>query len=217
VEKVTEMASGFAQAGYVVLRGFVPEPARAFLYEYALKSVKAGRLRIGDSTMADTPNFYCDPFTDTLLELLLPRMETETGLMLFPTYSYFRVYKHGDVLKRHQDRYSCEISATLNLGRMSDEPWPIWVEVEGVARNISLEPGDAMLYRGIEIPHWRESFSGEHSAQVFLHYVDQNGQHKDLIYDGRKSLSTSPMSTHLMEQLMGSSISEEGKLRSINR
>ena len=211
MEKLTETTSGFAQAGYGIVRELVPGPVRSFLYEYALKSAQAGRLRIGDSAMPDTPNFYCDTFTDTLLELLLPRMEAESGVRLFPTYSYFRVYQHGDVLRRHKDRLSCEISATLNLGCAANEPWPIWIEVGGVAKSASLEPGDAMLYKGIEIPHWRESFPGEHSAQAFLHYVDQNGPYKDMIYDGRKGLSTSPMSLHLMEQLMGSSMTGKRK------
>ena len=29
--------------------------------------------------------------------------------------------KKGDVLHRHKDRYSCEISTTVNLG--GDSPW----------------------------------------------------------------------------------------------
>ena len=46
----------------------------------------------------------------------LPIMEKKTGLKLHPTYSYARIYKAGDImLKRHKDRFSCEISTTLNL------------------------------------------------------------------------------------------------------
>ena len=50
-----------------------------------------------------------------------------TGLKLNPTYSYARIYKKGDVLHRHKDRFSCEISTTMNLG--GDE-WPIYIEAK---------------------------------------------------------------------------------------
>ena len=53
---------------------------------------------------------------EALLETLLPRVEAESGMRLLPTYSYLRVYKRGDVLRRHTDRPACEMSVTLNLG-----------------------------------------------------------------------------------------------------
>jgi hypothetical protein len=52
-------------------------------------------------------------------------MEKQTGLKLIPTYSYARIYKKGDILHRHKDRFSCEISTTLNLG---GDSWPIYIE-----------------------------------------------------------------------------------------
>jgi hypothetical protein len=55
-------------------------------------------------------------------------MEKHTGIKLSETYSYARIYKEGDVLARHKDRYSCEISTTLNLG---GEPWPIYLDPTG--------------------------------------------------------------------------------------
>lgn len=201
MEKGIVTPKDFANQGYVLLPNLVSEAMVAFLYEYVLKSAKAGRLRSGDAGVPDSPNFYSDPFMDTLLELLLPRMEKECGGLLFPTYSYFRVYKHGDVLKKHTDRPSCEVSATLNLGYAAQEPWPIWIETANSTKSFPLKPGDALLYKGIELPHWREKFLGEHSAQVFLHYVRQDGPNKDLIYDKRNSLTTSPMISRLMVQI----------------
>ena len=126
---------------------------------------------------------------ETLLTRCLPIMEKTTKLKLFPTYSYARIYKTGDVLKRHKDRFSCEVSTTLNLG---GDLWPIHLEPKknvGVAddkkiTNVSnnkgvrvvLKPGDMLVYRGNELEHWREEFLGDHCAQVFLHYNDQKSQ-----------------------------------------
>ena len=92
-------------------------------------------------------------------------------LDLIETYSYARIYKKGDILARHKDRYSCEVSATLALG---GESWPIFLEPSGEEGKegikVTLEPGDMLIYKGCEVEHWREAFEGENCGQVFLHY-----------------------------------------------
>ena len=50
-------------------------------------------------------------------------MNKETSLKLSPTYSYARIYNKGAILQKHKDRYSCEVSTTLNLG---GDMWPIY-------------------------------------------------------------------------------------------
>src|SRR4029079_7309768 len=100
---------------------------------------------VDDDDVPDTPYRYADPFMESLLSALLPRVEAECRLELYPTYSYFRVYKRGDALKAHRDRPACEISATICLGYEADAPWPIWIEAEGGGRAIDLEPGDGMF------------------------------------------------------------------------
>ena len=82
------------------------------------------------------------------------------------------------------------ISMTVNLGTSGDEPWPIWIAgPQGIA-SVSLNPGDGLIYRGCDCYHWREPFHGTHLAQVFLHYVDQNGPNAEWKYDKRPRLST---------------------------
>ena len=122
---------------------------------------------------------------------MLPVMKKETGLDLIPTYSYSRIYKNGDILRRHKDRPSCEISTTLNLG---GEPWPIFIDGTGADSILSgretttvvkpnapegtkvlLEVGDMLVYSGCELEHWREPLEGDVCGQVFLHYNHVNG------------------------------------------
>ena len=137
-----------------------------------------------DEQVPNTFSVYGDPAFDTLLMKVLPVMREQTGLDVLPTYSYARVYKKGDILKRHKDRPSCEISTTLNLG---GDPWPIFLEGEQVDLNV----GDMLIYEGCKLEHWREPFEGEHCGQVFLHYNNKNGQFKDInIFDGRDKLGT---------------------------
>ena len=129
---------------------------------------------------------YNDPLGESILAAVLSRVREQSGLDLLPTYSFSRIYLAGGRLGRHIDRPSCEVSGTLLLG--SDRPWPIGVEVDGEKREVSLEPGDLMLYRGCEVPHWRDRYSGEFSAHVFLHFVEAAGRHAHLIYDEREGL-----------------------------
>ena len=124
-----------------------------------------------DEQVPNTYSHYADLVMETLLQKVQPLMEKYTGLKLSPTYSYARIYKKGDVLARHKDRFSCEISTTLNLG---GEQWPIYLEPSGregqAGIKVDLEPGDMLIYSGCDLEHWREAFAGKNCAQVFLHY-----------------------------------------------
>jgi len=110
-------------------------------------------------------------------------MEEETGLELSPTYGYSRVYTYGAVLNKHKDRPACEVSVTVMVGS-SKEEWPIYMD----GTEINLKPGDAAIYLGCEVEHWREEFKGDWHMQFFLHYVDKNGPFSNLEFDGRPLL-----------------------------
>ncbi len=178
----------FQRDGYVVLPALLGEARRAALHAHALTAAAEPGVYRADPEVPDTPVVYGDPIMETLLEELLPRVEAEAQRRLYPTYTYYRVYKRGDVLRRHTDRESCEISLSVSLGYAAAEPWPLWVDRHGEPRAIPLRPGDALMYRGIELPHWREAFAGEHAVQLFLHYVDQTGPYRAFRFDQRPSL-----------------------------
>jgi hypothetical protein len=124
--------------------------------------------------------FYTDPLMDSLLVNKVSLMEKETGLKLFPTYSFWRMYSELADLKKHKDRPSCEVSVTVMIDSDGTK-WPIFMQ--GV--EINLEPGDAVIYLGCELEHWRDEFKGDWHAQTFLHYVDVNGPYADYKYDRR--------------------------------
>ena len=156
-----------------------------------------------DQQVSNTYSHYADPVMETLLMKVLPKMQQETGLRLVPTYSYARLYKKGDILKKHKDRPSCEISTTVNLG---GDPWPIFIDGTGAnnvvnerqnivkpnapaGTKVLLEVGDMLVYSGCELEHWREPFDGNICGQVFLHYNHVNGPFADKNrFDGRAKL-----------------------------
>ena len=122
-------------------------------------------------------------FTEGLLLTLLPLMEKETGVELYPTYSYCRIYWNGSDMFKHIDRPSCEYSVTVSVS-IDPEPWPIWIEGEPVI----LYPGDIAIYKGCEVEHWRETYTGNQQCQIFLHYVDKHGPYAAYKFDQRPSL-----------------------------
>jgi hypothetical protein len=68
-------------------------------------------------------------------------------------------------------------------------PWPIYLQTSSGPVSVDLKPGDALLYGGIKLEHWRDVFRGLLQVQVFLHYVDKKGRYADRKYDGRDGLN----------------------------
>lgn len=146
-----------------------------------------------DEQAPNTYSIYGDIAFETLLAKLKTLMEKETQLKLYPNYAYGRIYMQGDVLERHLDRFSCEISTTLNLG---GDAWPFYVNPKPVKDitsskgiEVNLTPGDMLIYRGNILEHWRDEFKGEECAQIFLHYnnMKTKGSKKN-IFDTRPHL-----------------------------
>ena len=190
---------------HTVIKEAISKELADFIYQYFLNKRKVARHLFdtryisqfteywgvwNDEQIPETYSHYGDVAMETLLEKVKPIMEKEMGLKLNETYSYARIYKKGDILHRHKDRYSCEISTTLNLG--GDE-WPIHLEPSGEEGKegikVIMQPGDMLVYKGCDLEHWREAFEGENCGQVFLHYNDASKEDADKNkFDGRPFL-----------------------------
>jgi len=208
----------FKENKYLVIKRVIPRELAEFCYDYFCNKRKVARLFYdaryisqfnndwgvwNDTQIPETYSHYGDLVMETLLEKIQPRMEIEAEVKLNPTYSYARIYKKGDVLERHKDRYSCEISTTLHLG---GDPWSIFLEPDTTkggydeekdeykpskskGKEIELGVGDMLMYRGCELEHWRKKFEGENCGQVFLHYNDATKDTaEDNKFDGRPFL-----------------------------
>ncbi len=195
----------FKKNKYQVIRNAISKDLANFIFNYMLLQqdavalmLKTNRISptnplIGRWTDQQVPGVYskyADWVMETLLQYVRPVMKQKTGLELIPTYSYTRIYKKGSILKRHKDRPSCEISTTLNLG---GDLWDIYIDPTGSDNvideyknihkpnppkgvKVRLNQGDMLIYSGCELEHWREPFTGDICAQVFLHYNHVNGK-----------------------------------------
>lgn len=179
----------FKEKGYCVVRNAVSPELRDFVTQYALFDEMQDFLP-DEAQVPGAHNKYGDPAMEAMLLNLHSLMEENTGLKLFPTYSFYRVYRNGNELKKHKDRPSCEISCTVCFNYSYDDSkysWPIFVN--GYAAD--LKPGDLVIYRGCDLEHWREPFNIQEDAwhvQGFFHYVDANGPYTSYKYDGRNTV-----------------------------
>ena len=191
---------------YVIIKNAISKELADFIYKYFLLKRQVAKIYfetnyigvnnldygnwLADPQVPNTYSVYSDIVMETLLIEVMPKMEDITNLKLIPTYSYARIYKYGDVLVKHKDRPSCEISTTLNLG---GDPWPIYLKSKNESTiRVDLSHGDMLVYKGCELEHWREKFTGQNCGQVFLHYNNKETKGSvDNIYDGRPHLGLS--------------------------
>ena len=206
--QVIKKAVNYELANFIFNYFLLKRDAVKFMYENNITYDNGMFGTWTDQQVPNTYSHYADQVMETLLVKMLPVMKEQTGLDLVPTYSYARLYKNGDILRRHKDRPSCEISTTLNLG---GDPWPIFIDGTGAktvideykqihkpnapkGTKVLLEVGDMLVYSGCELEHWREPFEGQVCGQVFLHYNHRNGPFAEKnLFDKRPLLGIPPI------------------------
>lgn len=167
---------------YKIIKNFLTKEETALLKDYTILKIRHNEEYFNTVQSSGVPNLsiVADPIMESLMIQKRLIVQKKTGLELLPTYSYWRAYTKFSDLPKHTDRPSCEISVTVNLGS-DGTPWPIFME----GTPLELSPGDAAIYLGCEVKHWRKEFKGDWCSQVFMHYVDKNGPYKSFFKDRR--------------------------------
>lgn len=180
----------FDNNGYVLVKNAITKDRCDYITQYALHD----ELHNFNPDMEQVPKAhskYGDSEMEAVLLQLQPLIEQNTGLTLYPTYSFYRVYRNRDRLIKHTDRPSCEISCTACFGYSydsNDYQWPIFFD----GHEVVMQPGDLVIYKGMEKPHWRNKFDistkNAFHIQGFFHYVNANGPYSQFKYDKRKNI-----------------------------
>jgi len=173
----------FNSKGVLHFQGLIPLEVSKFLTH--LLAVKGAMGVGGDPQIPNSKAAgHGEMATETILEMVWPRLEEALEEELIPTYSYSRLYGNGDELKIHSDRPSCEISVTIQLGRSHHYSWPIYM----AGHRYDLAEGDGVVYKGCDLLHWRKPCDGPedyYSGQVFCHFVRANGPYPEFAGDRR--------------------------------
>lgn len=174
----------FKENKYAIIKNLVSKDLVDSTTRYALLK-EAYSFNADENQVVGAHAVYGDFLMESLLLEYKQMVEWATDLTLLPTYSFYRVYRRGNELVPHTDRPSCEISLTVSYGfdyKEKDYKWPIYMD----GTPCFLEPGDAAVYRGCDVEHWREPFDvpqNSYHVQCFYHYVDANGPYADYAYD----------------------------------
>ncbi|MBA3667683.1 MAG: hypothetical protein H0W65_08170 [Sphingomonas sp.] len=194
--------------GYQALPGFVPrEVATGFLArlksDLARQGIQLSQLERDSPLLGGkAAELYGHHYPPMMFFLwgMTPAVRELVGEDLLPTYTYFRLYRQGDICKVHGDRPSCEHSVSLTLAYSDGISWPLEVGRRVVAepyertdvqfdeademRSVPMEPGDAVLYQGVHRHHGRTTPNpNKWSAHLFLHWVERDGPYAKHAFD----------------------------------
>lgn len=176
----------FEKNGFVIFKNFLEKDFVFMISNYFENKINRGEWVETEDSISRY-SYYADPLIEVVLLMSKEPIENYIGKKLIPTYSYSRVYQTGEELKRHVDRPSCEISATINVASVGENS-PIYMQYkENSEKEIFLQPGDCVIYKGCETFHWRKPLiETKLNVQFMLHYVDKNGLFSEYSIDKRK-------------------------------
>jgi hypothetical protein len=114
-----------------------------------------------------------DKLKEKIWDAAKTTIEAWTNVELQPTSMYgIRVYTEGAILSPHVDRLPLVSSCIINVAQDVDEPWPLEVyDRQGNAVNVTMEPGDMVLYESGSTLHGRPfPLKGRYYANIFIHF-----------------------------------------------
>jgi len=203
----------FDKNGYLIIRNlydpkelYCEVPAVRGRYHYYGKLDKFEVHPMEEQVPGSVSRYYYPTYKEAHSKIRI-KIEEAIGKKLFNTYYYDRFYFPGQPLNRHMDRDACEISVTVNVSTNLKKCWPIWIKTPdtyndesksqilevGKDASVCLNPGDGMIYKGCERPHWRHPMPSRYSNfesrirrfkkleddsyyhQIFFHYVLADG------------------------------------------
>jgi hypothetical protein len=169
----------FARQGFAVIRQLLPPGQAAAVRRYwqqlAALDVIPDR---GDGGARG--GSHGEPSSALFLYLLQPLVNQIIAAATKPAYSYAWLYKHGAALPPHRDRDACHctVSVLVDYAPAVDgpTPWPLGIHPRdnGAPIEIRQEVGDAVIFGGRDLTHFRPPFTaGTRSVSLLLHYVDR--------------------------------------------
>jgi hypothetical protein len=196
----------YEKDGYTTIRGLIPPEVASNLFKQVqFDLAAAGKSfqtfaklnNISRHESVDISGHFYRPLM-TFLWGLTPIMSEITGADLLPSYDYFRIYQKDDICRVHSDRPSCEHSVSLTIAYSDGLPWALEVGSRRVSEEgpyfenfgdephsaIEMQPGDAVLYRGMNLRHGRTTPNpNQWSAHLFLFWVERGGEFEQHAFD----------------------------------
>jgi hypothetical protein len=176
IEIVSVTAPRFQSQGYAPVGRLIHPFHIAALRRYYRHQLRTGKLRLGDGQSPLRYISYNDSVARFFHQQLVEAVTAFAGEPVKPSYVYLASYQPGAILEKHTDREQCDFSVTLCLDYAPEPrnatPWPLHVHKTSGKVTVFQAIGDALLYRGCQLPHSREALpEGHTSTSIFFHYV----------------------------------------------
>jgi hypothetical protein len=169
-------ANQFASLNYCLLDQLLHVGHLHALQAYYRDLIAQGQWRLGDGQVARRYGLHNEPVARFFHHQLADYVSLIVHTVVKPSYAYVSAYQGGSILRRHVDRQQCEFTLSILIDRFPLEgiqPWPLYFDTPGGRVKVLQEAiGEAVLFRGTILPHYREPLpEGETSTSLLLHYV----------------------------------------------
>ena len=149
----------FERSRFFLLPSLLHGAHVAALDRYYRELIDCGRWAIGDAQVRERYGQHNETMSRYFHHQLAEFVGRISGERVKPAYAYVSAYKEGAILRPHVDRKQCVFTLSLWIDRdatASTEGWPLWFETDQGQISVTQQAGDAVLFRGCELPHWRD-------------------------------------------------------------
>ncbi len=167
------------ERGYVPVSGLIHPFHVGALRRYYRYRTRNGYFLVGDEQVRRRFAAHNEAVARFVQHQLTHAISDIAGAVLKPSYSYFVSYLGGAELEEHVDREQCDYSITACIDASpephAESPWPVKLGKGEEKISIYQRLGDALVYRGCQVPHSRDRLpSGYTSTSLLLHYVHES-------------------------------------------
>ena len=165
-----------AEQRYCLLPAIMHSDQVAALARYYDRIIASGNWTFGDAQVSHRYGWHNEPVARYYHHQLSAYVGEIAGVPVRPSYSYVSAYRGGRAsLRPHVDRKQCVYTISLWLRSRESpaaEPWPLWLHSPQGIVAVTQSAGDAILFHGCELPHWRDQPPpGGASTTLIFHYV----------------------------------------------
>jgi hypothetical protein len=161
---------------FETLRDFLRDYQHAGVYEdWAVSACYVNHCTHRPPLMTHLPWKVKDYVFDTMRPIIKEWIGVSEPLEDISCYG-IRTYTAGSMLRNHVDRTTTHAaSVILAIAADTEELWPLEiVDHRGQAMNVTLVPGEMLLYESATLLHGRPAqFQGRATSNIFLHFRPQ--------------------------------------------
>ena len=172
---LAEVSKQLVRRGFAIVPSLIPSHLLSAMGRYYRQRLAEGYIRLSDGK-SNQYAAHREPLAEWIHQIVAEALAPAFSVPVKPSYSYLCVYKGGATLDRHTDRPQCEFTVSLCVDASTGgERWPLYVEspVDEALVEVHLRVGDAIIFKGRELPHFRRDLpSGESFTSILFHFVE---------------------------------------------